>query len=284
MAVAFTYPYADQKPRMRSGLLWLGAAVVTAHIAGLSFPFYGDGWVAFAAVAAIAVIAFCVGATQLVLAAVADSAKLPLVIGAGVAAVIGVLTAPLAGLLSLLLAIAHVALPLAVAALGVVLMVTRRRTDRARPWFSAAFGFVVALGVLAIGLIDSLMLLPAKLVPGVGIDQVYPQLAAAGEDGGVWFPIVWAAMWAVAMAVLAVGVTLNRLPARAALGLLLAASVAALLALPAVQFALGMSIADTFATGGGMSAAYPVINLVAAGLAVCAAALLTCGTRSGQRS
>lgn len=284
MAVTLAYPYADQAPRLRSGLVWLAAAVVTAHIGGLTFPFDGSGWAPFAAIAAVAVAALGIGMTQLVLLAIAEPGRLGVTIGAGIAALAGVLATPLAGLISLLLSIVHVGMPVAAAAFGIALLARKSRAGAARPWFSVIGGLALGLTVLAIGVVDSLVLLPSQLAPGVTLNQLYAQLAAAGEDGGVWVPIVWASVWVLALGVLAAGLTRHRTNARTALGLMLTASVAALMALPAVQFALGMGIADTFATGGGMSAVYPAINVVAAGLAVSAAALLIGGATERQQA
>ena len=59
-----------------------------------------------------------------------------------------------------------------------------------------------------------------------------------------------------------------------AAGTLLAAGVAAVFALPIAQFSIGMGVADTLATRGGMSMAFPALALVATLLAALASALL----------
>ena len=271
--------HSMQRDRLRSSATWLVAGVVGAHFAGLALPFGGTagGWVAFSLVAAVALAMLAVGFAQLVLLARAEPRRAPQAAGIAAAAALGALLAPVAGLLSILLGLLHLAGPVAVLALGICLLAfdPSMRAGMPRPWLGALAGVAVGLGALAAGVVDGLVLLPLAMVPGMPLEQIYAGLAAAGEDWGVWVPVVWAGLWAVALVALALGLLRNRRSQRGALGLLLGAAVVALLSLPVTQFSMGMSIGDTVVTQGSpVSAAYPVILLGGALLAALAAGLL----------
>lgn len=263
----------------RTALVWLAAAVLAAHLGGLVAPWLSGaaGWSWFAPVAVVALVMLGLGVRQLIITVREQPSWLGAAIAAGVVTGILVLTSPAAGLIAFILGIGHLAGPVAAVAVGAVLLAVRRRPGRAagsRPWTAAIAGLVAVVAVLAIALIDTFVLLPMQLVPDQPLDTIYAQLEAAGEASGRWMPIVWAALWAVGAAVLAIGLIRAHTSRRVASGALLATASVALEGLPVAQIGLGMNLADTFVTSGGMSWALPVIMLFAALLAAGSATLL----------
>ena len=277
-----------QRDRLRSAAGWLIGGVATAHLAGLMMPWGGSdavAWAGFAAAAMTALAMLGLGAAQLVLLVRAQRERLGVAAGIGIATALGLLLAPLAGLLTFAFGLVHFIVPLAAAAVGILLLAGRLpgRTVGSRPWLGSAVGVLVGAGVLAAGVIDSLVLLPLHLAPGMPLPDIRAQLAVANEDGGVWMPLAWGGLWLAAMIVLAAGLLRSRRGTAAALGTLLAASALAVFGLPATQFSIGMGIADTFGVGGGVSAAFPVILAAAAALTAGAAALLIGAVNAGRR-
>ncbi|MCH1881649.1 hypothetical protein [Agrococcus sp. ARC_14] len=270
---------AMQRARLRSSVAWLLAGVVGAQFAGLAFPFGGTAgrWVVFGLVAAVALSMLAAGFAQLVLLAWAQPRRAPQVAGIAVGAALGALLAPVAGLLSFAFGLVHLAGPVAALAFGIMLLGfdPRMRSAMPRPWLGVLAGLGTGIVALAVGAIDGAALLPLAMVPGVPLHEIYALLVAAGEDGGVWVPLIWAALWAVALVTLALGLLRNRRSQRGALGVLVAAVAGALLALPVTQFSMGMSLGDTVVTQGShVSPAYPAILLAGALLAALAAGLL----------
>ncbi|WP_306231602.1 hypothetical protein [Agrococcus beijingensis] len=270
---------AMQDARQRSGIVWLVAGVASAHLAGLQWPAlaYGMvGWVWIALIGLVAVAMLTAGFAQLALLARAEPRRIPTATTAGALAVVGVLLAPAAGFLWIAFGMVHVLLPVAVGALGVALLALdpSMRAGMPRPAAGTLIGTVSAALLLGLGVLDAFVLLPMSLAPDVPLPAILAQLRAAGEDGGMWTPLAWAGMWLIAIALLGMGLLRNRRSQRGALGTLLAAGVVALFALPIVEFSIGMGVADTLATQGGMSTAFPAISLLAALLAALAAGLL----------
>lgn len=270
---------ALQAARRRSALTWLAGGVVAAHLAALASPWFlpsASGWVWFGLAALVTAGMLTAGAVQLILFARADPRRLGSSIGVAALAGFALLLTPLAGLLAILLGLAHLLLPLVVAACGVGLLAAGPSKQRLlpRPWAATALGLLGAAIALAVGVLDSLVLLPTTMMPGMPLAEIWAGLAAAGEDGGTWVPIAWAALWAVGLVLLAFGLLRRRASQRGALGALLAAGAIALAALPAVQFSIGMGISDTWVTGGGLSAAFPAITLGAVLLVALAGGLL----------
>lgn len=282
---------ALQRDRARSVLGWLAAAVVGAHCSAMSvsaaFATAASGsalsWSAAAAAAlSLVVVAgmLGIGTGQLVLLVRAAPKR-----WAGVAApvalvVLGLLVAPLAPLLAVVGAPLHLVLPLAVAGhgIGLLLLDPRMRAAAPRPVRSVALGLAAAIVVLALGLVDALVLLPTTLAPRMPLDELWAGMAAVREAGGWVVPVLWAGAWAVGILVLALGLLRARRGGPGSLGLLLGAAALAIGGLPVAQFSIGMGVADTFGTGGGMSLGYPAIALLATVLVAASAALLI-GTR-----
>jgi len=199
-----------------------------------------------------------------------------------VLAALGLFAAPLAPLLAVVGAPLHLVLPLVVAGHGIVLLLLdpSMRVRAPRPVRGVALGVTAAIAVLALGVLDALVLLPLTLAPGVPLDELWSGMAAVGEAGGWVVPVLWAAAWAVAILVLALGLLRARRGRRGSLGLLLGAAALAVGGLPVAELSIGMGVADTFATGGGMSAGYPAIALLATALVAVATALLIGARRS----
>lgn len=268
-----------QRARLRSSVAWLIAGVVGAHVAGISLlasAAQASGWVWSGMTALVALAMLVAGFAQVGLLARAETAWIPVATTIGVLAVIGVVLAPFAGFLWIVFGMVHLLTPLAVVAFGIVLLSfdPSMRAGAARPVRAVVAGGILAMLVLAVALLDALVLLPMSLVPGMPLPELYERLIGAGEAGWVWLPFAWAGLWLVAIAVLALGLLRNRRSQRGSLGILLAVPVVALLALPVLEFPIGMGIADTMATGGGMSVAFPALGLAAVLLAALASGLL----------
>lgn len=269
---------AMQRDRLRSATAWLVAGGVGAQFAAMS-AFAADaragGWAWALPGVALVVAMLLVGAAQLVLHARAGG-------GArrawGMVAVVatGLLLTPLAGLLSILLTPVHLLLPVLVAGIGLALLVPdpRMRAGAPRPVRAAMLGVGVAGAMLAVGVLDGLVLLPLTLGAPLPLDAIYAALAAANEAHGTAVVVWWAAVWAVAIGVLAAGLLRNRRADREALGALLAATVLAASATPVVQFALGMSLGDTLAISGGFSSGFGAVQLALVVLTALASWLL----------
>ncbi|QUW18027.1 hypothetical protein [Agrococcus sp. Marseille-Q4369] len=281
-----------QRERARSAHGWLAAAVVGAHYAAMSAAgvlaasWSGSAlsWAAAASALVLCVVAgmLVIGVGQLVLLVRAAprrwaAASTPVVLVA-----LGLLTAPLAPFLAVVGAPLHLVLPLVVAAhgIGLLLLDPSVRAGAPRPVQGVVLGLGAAISVLVVGLLDALVLLPMTLAPGVPLDALWSGMAAVGEAGGWVVPVLWAGAWAVALLVLGLGLLRARRGDRGSLGLLLGAAALAVGGLPVAEFSIGMGVADTFGTRGGMSLAYPAIALVATALVAASAALLIGARRS----
>lgn len=268
-----------QRARLGSSIAWLSWGVVVAHLAGLLVLWVGHavgGWMWFGLTALVATGMLSAGVAQLVLLVRAEQRRIPAAATIGAVAALGVLTAPLAGFLLLVLGVFQLAAPIVAIGFGIALLAfdPSMRAGARRPWLGAAGGFVVVVLSVAAGLLDTLVLLPLAMAPGRSLAEISAALTAAGEDGGMWLPFAWATLWLGAAAVLALGLLRNRRTQRGALGVLLGAATAALFALPIVQFSIGMSMGDTFVTQGGPSALFPALIFFAAVCAAMASALL----------
>lgn len=282
-----------QRERARSAHGWLAAAVVGAHFAAMgaaaavSAGSSGSAlsWTAAAASALVFVVVagmLVIGVGQLVLLVRATPRRWAASSTPVVLVALGLLSAPLAPFLALVGAPFHLVLPLAVAAhgIGLLLLDPSMRAGAPRPVRGVALGLAAGIAVLVLGLLDALVLLPLTLAPGVPLDDLWSSMAAVGEAGGWVVPVLWAGAWAVALLVLALGLLRARRGGRGSLGLLLGAAALAVGGLPVTQFSIGMGVADTFGTGGGMSFAYPAIALIATMLVAASAALLIGARRS----
>lgn len=268
-----------QRARLRSSIAWLVAGVVGAHVAGMSVlasTAQASGWVWSGLTALVALAMLVVGFAQVGLLARAERAWIPAATTIATLAAIAVVLAPFAGFLWIMLGMVHLTTPLAAMAFGIVLLSfdPSMRAGAARPVRGVVAGAILATLGLAVALLDALVLLPMSLVPGMPLPELYEQLGGAGEAGWVWLPFAWAGLWLAAIVLLALGLLRNRRSQRGSLGILLAVPVVALLALPVLEFPIGMGIADTMATGGGMSVAFPAVGLAAVLLAALACGLL----------
>lgn len=262
-----------QANRWRSALGWLAGGVAVAQLAGLALPWgiaSGEGLTPSAITLALIVLVglgmLLAGCAQLALLVRAQRHRLGSVLGIGALVVLGLLLAPVAGLLAILFGLAYLLAPVGAAALGIVLLSfdPSMRAGMPHPRLGTALGVAVALLAVAVGVLDALVLLPMTLMPGMPLAELYAGLVAANEAGGVWVPLAWAGLWVVAIALLATGLLRNRRDQREAAGTLLAAAFLALLAVPVTQFSIGMGVADAFGTGGGLSMAFPAIMLAGA--------------------
>lgn len=273
-----------QRARLRSSIVWLVGGAVVAHLAGVGGLWAGPvvgGWVWFGLTALVAVAMLAAGFAQLVLLARAEQRRIPLAAAIGVVAALGVLTAPLAGFLLLVAGVFHLAAPIAAMAFGIALLACdpSMRAGARRPWLGATSGLVAVVLAVVAGVLDTLVLLPLAMAPGMSLAEISTALTSAGEGGGQWLPFAWATLWLVAAALLALGLLRNRRSQKGTLGVMLTAATAALFALPIVQFPIGMSMGDTFVTQGGTSAGLPALIFVAALCAASASALLIGSTR-----
>ena len=272
-----------QQQRERSAIGWLLAGVFTAHLTGLVIPWEADpaATAAFGILTLLSLGMLAAGAAQLVLLARAESRRRAAAAGYGLAAALGAALAPLAGLLLFAAGILQFAVPLAVLIVGAVLLPAGGRTrSRPRAFWATASGLAVGFAALAGILLDTLVLLPLQLSPGLPLPEVYSALARAQEDSGVVMPIIFVGLWAPAMLTLAFGSLRGRRSPETTLGLLLGASALALFSLPVAQFSLGMGLADTFFGGGGVTTAFPWLLAAAGLLAACSAGLLIRASRT----
>ena len=264
-------------PHRRPALIWLGGSVLAAHLGGLVSPWFGGSptWIWFALIALVTLFMLGMGIRHLVASVRDDRSRLGASIGLCVLPAVAILIAPFAGLLAMMFGQLHLAAPFAAIAVGIVLLVRRPSSRASRPWLGAAAGLIALAALLSLGVADSLVLLPTGLVPELTLPEINAELAAADEHHGRWMPVFWAASWFVGGSVLAAGLLRNRVSARVSAGLLLATAAVATSGLWVTQFAIGMGIADTFFTSGGVSGAFPVIMAAAALTAAGAAGLLT---------
>lgn len=268
-----------QRARNRSAVAWLAGGVVVAHLAGMTMVWGAQpagGWVWFGLTTSVALAMLAAGITQLVLLARAEQRRIPVAVTIGAVAALGILTAPLAGFLLFVAGVTHLAAPVAAMAFGIALLSfdPSMRAGARRPWLGTAVGASIVTVVVALGVVDTLVLLPQAMAPGHSLAEISAALRSAGENGGHWLPLAWATLWLMATVLLALGLLRNRRSQRGALGVLLCAAAVALFALPLAQFPIGMSMGDTFVTQGGTSALLPALLFVGALCAAAASAML----------
>lgn len=273
-----------QGARHRSAIAWLVAGAVSAQLAAMSLlaaTATPGGWFWSISVAVVAAAMLAAGLAQLVLHTRVEPGDAAAAAGIGAAVLAALVVAPLGGFLSVLFAPMHLLTPLVVASLGLVLLVLdpSMRAAAAPPVRGVAIGLGVALAAIAFGVIDGVVLMPLTLGAPLSVGEIYSALIAADEQHGVGVIVWWAAIWVVAIVLLAAGLLRNRRAEGGALGALLAATVLAMTATPVTQFAMGMSLGDTIATGGGFSFAFPVLYLFLALLTAAASWLLIGSTR-----
>ncbi|WP_010206305.1 hypothetical protein [Salinibacterium sp. PAMC 21357] len=130
----------------------------------------------------------------------------------------------------------------------------RRRTQ----WLVAVTTVLLTFATVAIGTLHIVVWNPLAAVPGLSLDAIYAQMAAAGESPFPYLIWSWGVFWSLAALAFG-GICLapklgGRMSARA-----LAASGLTIVGLTLLfhgfaGFNMGMSLADTFAIGGGDTA------------------------------
>lgn len=129
---------------------------------------------------------------------------------------------------------------------------------RARRILLALLFSVMTLVVGSLGIVHIVVWNPLAKLPGMTLDEIYAQMAAAGEGTGAAFIVAWAVCWTLGAAALPIVVALpfanRRIGARAiaTAGFLLIG--ATVFGQWFAGFSMGMGIADTFMTSGGDAA------------------------------
>lgn len=267
---------AMQADRARSSRAWLLAGVVGAHAAfSALFGALDRPTLPIAiGVALLAIALLGMGVAQSVLLVRAEPSRRGAQLGIGILVALGLAAAPVGGLLLMLVGMPLLMLPLAMAAVAIALIVRGIR----RPWLRGApgatlLGLAAVLAATALVAIDGLVLMPTTLMPDLPLGEAYALLAASGEDHGIAWIVNVSAAWAVASALLAVGLWMAGVEGGVALGWMLAAGAAVLVARPVAEFGLGMSIGDV-GYSGGMSIADAPLWLLTTALAAAASWLL----------
>ena len=153
-----------------------------------------------------------------------------------------------------------VALVLVGAAIGVVILAQERGLDadpapaRRRIVAIVAGGVLATITVGALGVAHILVWNPLAKVPGRTLEQIYAEMAAAGEGTGWPFVAIWCACWFAGCVVLVVSAIRSRRAGTLRVRRALAASLM-LVGLTVVTswfagFGMGMGLADTFMTSG----------------------------------
>ncbi|WP_144720858.1 hypothetical protein [Agrococcus jejuensis] len=262
-------PDALHRPDVRAAVACLSAVVAAGLFAMTVMP--RDGWWSIAPMVALVATAVVAGAGLLVRAAVQGAPRGQLVAiaviaaGASVAAV-GVAFGAILGAALVL------GIPLLLAIVACLALVL---TGRGVPPFAPrapraiATGAGVSLVLVALGVVDALVWLPETLVPGAAAAEVHAALAAAGAEGSR-LAMVFGAAWAASAIVVAAIVRWRRLRPGASFAWTAAPGILAIMGLGWWELGLGMDIADTLMTGGGLSWAMPwlaALACVATGIA-----------------
>jgi hypothetical protein len=127
---------------------------------------------------------------------------------------------------------------------------------------------VLALGTVAVGILQITVWNPLSAAPGLTLDEIYAAMAAA-DEGAIAGPMVmaWAFFWGVAAVLLPILSGLARLArfftARRIVGTGFFLVGATAFFHGFANFSMGMSLADTFAiSGGGVAPSGPIIAIV----------------------
>ncbi|WP_092504363.1 hypothetical protein [Agrococcus jejuensis] len=261
---------ALQHPDARAAVACYAAVVAAGLFAMAVMP--RDGWLSIAPMVVVVVAGLVVGTALLVRAGLRGAPRGQLVAIAASAAGAAVLAVVVAfgAILGMSLVLGFPIVLAIVAAIALVL--TGRGVPPYAPvrWASVAAGTGASLALVGLGVADALVWLPETLVPGATAAEVHAALAAAGETDSHGLAVMFAVMWGASTLVVAAVVLWRRLRPGASLAWTLAPGVLAIMGLPWWQFGLGMDIADTLVTSGGMSWAMPWLaaaSCVAAGVA-----------------
>lgn len=254
---------ALQHPDARAAVACLSVVVAAGLFSMAAMP--RDGWPSIAPMIAIVVAATITGVASLVRAGIRGAPRGQLVAIAAVAAASVALAVIVA--FGAILAIGLVlGFPVVLAVVAVIVLVlTGRGVPPYAPvrWAAVTVGSLLSLALVGLGVADALIWLPESLVPGATAAEVHAALAAAGETDGRGFAIAFAAMWGSSTLVVAAVALWRRLRSGASLAWTLAPGVLAIMGLPWWELGLGMDIADTMLTSGGMSWAMPWLSAAA---------------------
>lgn len=156
-----------------------------------------------------------------------------------------------------------VAVPMLLAAVAAIVVIASGGTPSAadssrstRRALLATLPFTaLTLAAVTVGALHITLWNPLARVPGYSLDEIYAAMAAAGEGAGVVFIVIWAGFWSALAILLPIVASLRSL-ARVlttrrlvVLGLLIVSGTITFQW--AAGFAMGMGLADTFATSGG---------------------------------
>lgn len=252
--------------RLRVAVATLSAAIlllIAAFLQGFSGPL---GVVILTVVALMLVVAFAcasgaIRAAQLARGTRRRGAVAALLAAVAVLLLVGVLLVPLVGALTLA--------GLLVVFLVVVTVEDPRTQASPLPRMRAgalALGCSLAiLGTLALALLHVFVWNPLAKLPGLSLEQIYAQLAAAGELPTPALPVAVSVFWVlVCVAVITLAVipmpkvrrlmTARRIMGFGVVGVGLVAAGTFVLG-----FSMGMGIADAFATSGGDAASTGIV-------------------------
>ncbi|WP_404312310.1 hypothetical protein LG314_00215 [Agrococcus terreus] len=241
-----------QADRARSARAWLLAGVVGAHaaslavLAALSSPLL----VIALATAAAALWMLAVGAGQVVLHLRAEPRGLRDWLGASALVALGLLTAPFAGVLAFVGGGFALCLPAALVLVGLATTIAGfRRPPRPRESRGAMLGLAAALVAVALAAIDTLVMLPTTIMPGMPLEEVY---AALGGLSGHAISLVAALCvgYALGAALLATGLWASGVRSTAALGIMLWVATLALFSRVTLGIIMGWAIDDLGGVGG----------------------------------
>ncbi len=132
------------------------------------------------------------------------------------------------------------------------------------------------LALVLVSILHILVWNPSAKVPGLTLDEIYAEMAAAGElpAAGHVILVLWATVWTIAAVVFMIGSRLPWLSARrivvigcAMLGLIATTQWMA-------SFNMGMGLADTFMTSGADATPFGPVLMVAGQIAIATAVAL----------
>lgn len=266
---------------------WAAALLGSAAVLGVGLFLWG-GYEAFTIAPVglgIQILAFvlatlglfaCLG--TLVVAFDSDRRRTVLALGIGVVVVVAlmavVMVMPFLGILAVPAALAA----LIVAVSGKREQVRPQQLSRRDRLLLALPFTVLALLIVAAGVLHIAVWNPLARVPGLSLDEIYSAMSMAGEAPLAAFIMVWAAFWGAAAVTLPILSSIPRLAwfftARRIVvaGLLMVGATASLHWL--AGFNMGMSLADTFMTSGGDAAMSGPVIAIAGQTALIAALLI----------
>lgn len=258
---------AMQADRARSARAWLLAGVVGAHAAALAALGAGGGPMLLVALATalVALWMLVVGAAQAVLLVRAEPRRLGDWLGGSVLVVLGLLTAPFAGMLAFVGGGVQQMLPFVLVLVGGCVLVAELRSGATRREpLGALLGLAVALAAAAVLALDGIVLVPLGLVPGLSLEQVHLALERAGEGRAVPLVATLAIAYALGAALLAIGLWASGARSATALGIMLGVATLILFGRVAAHGVMGWALSHLGDLSGGLPHDAPLWLLTAA--------------------